>query len=403
MNWSDRIKKIIYVTKKQTLAVAGFLLLLIIFKFCSFYISNADYQDEFNSKYQIFALNLPKDLNFAGEKVPDNDFTVRESVDKELMINTYWQSQTLIMHKRANRWFPVIEPILKRYEIPDDFKYLSLIESRLSNESSSAGAVGFWQLLPNTAKSYGLQVDDNVDERYNVEKSTEAACKYFRDAYSVFKNWTLVAASYNEGIAGIEKQLDKQQVCSYYDLLLNSETGRYVYRILAIKEIISHPRLYGFILRKSDLYPSIPTYNLQVDSSISNLVLFAQQNNVNYKILKYFNPWLRQNSLDDTDHKSYIIQFPKKGIALNDLPDYDGTVSLSNDDSSVIAQKNNIQKDSLPKGIIYAVKQDENLYSISQKFNVNEKLITVWNNLDDTVVKTGQELVLFPDTSGLKK
>ncbi|MEO6883745.1 MAG: transglycosylase SLT domain-containing protein [Bacteroidia bacterium] len=404
MELRDRLKKIISRIQKPMFAIGGFFLLLLIFKLCSFYISDGDYQETFNSKYQIFALNLPKDLNFAGEKVPENDFTVRESVDKELMINTYWQSQTLLMHKRANRWFPIIEPILKSYGIPDDFKYLSLTESRLSNESSAAGAVGFWQLLPSTAKSYGLEVDENVDERYNVQKSTVVACKYFKDAYNALKNWTLVAASYNEGIAGVEKQLSKQQVCSYYDLLLNNETARYVFRVLAIKEIISHPKLYGFILRKSDLYPSIPTYSLQVDSSIGNLVLFAQQQNVNYKILKYFNPWLRQNSLDNPDKKTYTFEFPKKGIALNDLPDYDGSLPLTKEDSLLyVDKKNNSPVVCSPKGIIYSVKPNESLFSVSQKYSVTETLIKVWNNLDDTILKTGQELVLFPDKNVLKK
>ena len=261
----------------------------------------------------ILVLNIPKDLNFAGEKVPINNFDVRESLDRELLVNTYYQSQTLLMHKRANRWFPVIEPILKRNNVPDDFKYLAVIESNLSNVVSPAGATGYWQLMDAAARKYNLEINEDIDERYNVEKSTEAACKYLKDAYKQLGNWTLAAASYNMGMDGVAKQVQAQKQNSYYDLLLNQETARYNFRILAAKEILQHPKAYGYNIRKKDLYSYIPTQRLLIDSSITNLTDFALSQEVNYKILKIFNPWLRKSFLTNKTKKIYTILLPKKG------------------------------------------------------------------------------------------
>ncbi|MFI5164670.1 MAG: lytic transglycosylase domain-containing protein [Bacteroidia bacterium] len=256
---------------------------------------------------------IPKDLQFANEKVPVYDFTVTESMERELLVNTYFHSQTILMHKRANRWLPFIAAILQKNGVPDDFKYIALIESNLSNTVSPKGATGFWQFLDGSGKQYGLEINDEIDERYNIEKSTEAACKYFKDAYKTFGNWTLAAASYNSGMDGLKTQIDKQKVNSYYDLALNDETARYIFRILAVKEIISKPKEYGYQLRKKDLYPVIPTQKTQIDSSITDLADFAIKNKVSYKILKYFNPWLRKNFLSNKNKKSYFIEFPKPG------------------------------------------------------------------------------------------
>jgi hypothetical protein len=302
-------------TLKQTGIVLGSILLLSFFvSFFSYAFSNSNdkQEDYMNANYQIFGLNIPKNLNFAGERVPQNDFSIKESLDREFLTNTYWQSNALLLFKRANRWFPIIEPILKKNNVPDDFKYVALIESHLTNAVSPAGATGFWQFVEPTAKNYGLEISSDVDERYNVEKSTQAACQYFKEAYVKFGNWTLVAASYNLGMGGIENQLKKQQVDNYYDLMLNEETGRYVYRVLALKTILQNPKGFGFEIRKKDLYHRIPTNIVKVDSTITDLASFSINRGFNYKILKLFNPWLRSASLPNPDKRTYLIQFPKK-------------------------------------------------------------------------------------------
>ena len=286
---------------------------VMLFSFAHKMSSDEHFQDDFRNSYKIFALNIPKDLNFAGEKVPINNFDVRESLDRELLVNTYYQSQTLLMHKRANRWFPVIEPILKRNNVPDDFKYLAVIESNLSNVVSPAGATGYWQFMEAASRKYNLEINEDIDERYNVEKSTEAACKYLKEAYQQLGNWTLAAASYNMGMDGVAKQVQAQKQNSYYDLLLNQETARYIFRILAAKEILQHPKAYGYNIRKKDLYSYIPTQRLLIDSSITNLTDFALSQEVNYKILKIFNPWLRKSFLTNKTKKIYTILLPKKG------------------------------------------------------------------------------------------
>ena len=232
--------------------------------------------------YQIKALKIPEKLNFAGERVPLEKADIKERIDRELLVNTYWQSNGLLFYKRANKYFPIIEPILKKHGIPDDFKYLALIESGLQNVTSPAGAKGFWQLMPKTAQEYNLEVNNNVDERYNLEKSTVAACMYLLEAYEIFGNWTLTAAAYNAGKNGITKRIESQQVDDYYDLLLIDETARYLPRIVAVKEIINNPYKYGFIFEKEDLYNQIKTRNIKVDTAITDLASFAKNQKINY-------------------------------------------------------------------------------------------------------------------------
>ena len=268
------------------------------------------YQRYFNDNYKIFSLNTPTALEFAGENVPLEILDVREKLDRELLVNTYWQSQSLLFHKRANRWFPVIEPILEKNGVPADFKYLSVIESGLTNVVSPAGATGYWQFLKDTGREYGLEINNEVDERYHVEKSTEAACKYLKDAHDKYGSWTMAAASYNMGMNGLDKQIERQKVSNYYDLLLNEETGRYLYRILAVKEVLSKPAQYGFHFRPKDLYPSYETTSVVIDSSVNDFADFAQENNINYKILKILNPWLRESYLTNPSHNSYEIKLP---------------------------------------------------------------------------------------------
>ncbi len=272
-----------------------------------------DYRNQFSRYYHIYAPELPDKMEFAGEKVPLDLEYVRESLDHEIMANTFMHSSTILMFKRASRWFPLIEPILKRNEIPDDFKFLALAESNLANVVSPAGAEGIWQFLKPTGQKYGLEITEEIDERYNIEKSTEAACRFFREAYMDYKNWTLAAASFNRGMEGVDKAAGKQHTTDYYNLFLVDETARYVYRILAMKEIYNHPVKYGFYLRQSDFYPTYSTYEVTIDSSITDLPAFAQKMNINYRILKEFNPWLRRYSLTNMMAKKYVLTLPKEG------------------------------------------------------------------------------------------
>lgn len=256
---------------------------------------------------------MPAEINFAGEKAPLQISDVRERLDRELLVNANLHATTLLILKRANRAFPVIEPILKKYGVPDDFKYLAVIESGLVNVVSPAGARGVWQFMPDTGKEKGLEINDVVDERYHLEKSTEAACKYLLDAKNKFGSWTLAAASYNGGVGGVNKQITFQGVTDYYDLLLTEETSRYVFRILALKEIMQNPTKYNFNLKPADLYPVIPTKKVEVTASVPDLATFAKDNGINYKVLKIHNPWLRDRKLDVAAGKSYTLEIPLEG------------------------------------------------------------------------------------------
>jgi len=267
-------------------------------------------QKNINNEYRVYALNIPETAFFAGESVPLKIDDVRERFDRELLVNTYWQSQGLLFFKRANKYFPIIEKVLKEKGIPDDFKYLALIESGLQNVTSPAGAKGFWQLMPKTAKERGLEVNSNVDERYNFKKSTEVACDYLLKAKDKFGSWTLAAASYNMGISGVNRQLERQKVDNYYDLLLNDETSRYLFRIISIKHIYENPKKYGFHFREKDLYTMSKTKVIKVDSAVSNLADFAISQGLNYKELKKYNPWLREINLKNKSKKEYLIEIP---------------------------------------------------------------------------------------------
>ena len=276
---------------------------------------NLSILENLKEKYTIFALPKPShNLYFANERAPIENPDIWERYDKELLKNTYWQSNTLLLHKRAAKYFPIIEPILKEKNIPDDFKYLALIESGLENVTSPAGAKGFWQIMKSTAKEFGLEVNSEIDERYHLEKSTAVACDFLSSANEKFGSWTLAAAAYNMGRTGLQNQLDRQKSDNYYDLLLNDETSRYIFRIIAIKEIIENPKKYGFQLRNEDLYETIPTYTVKVDSSVSSWADFSNTLGINYKILKIHNPWLRQSYLTNSSKKSYDIKIPSTGI-----------------------------------------------------------------------------------------
>jgi len=299
-------------------------IIFILFSACAFFIhkglfsSSRDHSGEEiitpEDRYAIFPVDMPEELFFAGEEVPVNEPDVMESLDRELLVNTYWQSQTLLYIKRANRYFPVIERILEKNDIPDDFKYLAVAESGLTNAVSPSNACGFWQLLEGTAGDYGLEINDQVDERYHLEKATRVACEYLKDSYEKYGSWTMAAASYNAGRRGIDRQIKRQGDSDYFDLLLTEETARYVYRILAYKLILSNPSEYGFYLGEEDLYHQIPYYELTLEQSVDNFAGFAARYNITYKTLKLLNPWLRDTSLSLKHNKIYYLKMPRKGI-----------------------------------------------------------------------------------------
>lgn len=274
--------------------------------------SSEESKSNTHENYKIKALELPQNLNLAGERVPIEKQDIRERMDRELLVNTYWQSNGLLLMKRANKYFPVLEPLLKKYGLPDDFKFLALAESGFIDETSTAGAAGMWHFLKDTAKEYGLEVNKNVDERYHIEKSTKIAAEYLKNAKENLGSWTLAAAAYNAGLYGVSKRLNTQQVNNYYDALLPDETERYIFRILALKEVISNPEKYGFVIDKSDLYTLPKTRTVKVDTAITNIARFAKGFGTNYKELKLHNSWLRENKLNNKSRKLYEIKIPIK-------------------------------------------------------------------------------------------
>jgi membrane-bound lytic murein transglycosylase D len=273
-------------------------------------IAPGDWKDATPIAYPAISYDLPKNLNFAGEPVPFQIPDVYERLDRELQINVYLHSSTIFLMKRANRWLPQMQEILRKHNIPDDFKYLPLIESGLLNDISPKDAVGYWQILKTSGRELGLEVDKEVDERYNPLKATEAACKYLNNAYKKFGNWTLVAASYNRGIAGVGRALENQEVDNFYDLHLVDETARYVFRIIAIKEIIENPTKYGFNVNPDHLYQAEPLRYVEVTETIPDLIKFSKEQGVNYKLLKRHNPWLRDDRLTVKGKKVYRIALP---------------------------------------------------------------------------------------------
>jgi len=271
-----------------------------------------DYRGAFQRNYKIFTPELPEKADFAGEEVPLDNLLVRESFDREIMAFTFMHSTTQQMFKRAQRYFPIIEPILKQNNIPDDFKFLAIAESNLGNTSSPAGAEGVWQFLASTGRKYGLEINSDIDERYNLIKATLAAGKYLLEAHDSFGDWTLAAASYNRGMNGIERALKGQKVTNYYDLYLNEETARYIFRILAAKEIYNNPTKYGFYLLETDFYPAVKTYTVTVDTTIEDLPEFARQRGLTYRIIREFNPWIHGYTLPNKSGRTYILTLPEK-------------------------------------------------------------------------------------------
>lgn len=260
------------------------------------------------------SFKLPDNVSFAGEKMPLNNFDTHESLDREILISAYRHSSTIMIIKRANRYLPLIERILKDNNVPDDFKYLAAAESEYSNMISPSGATGFWQIMPETGREEGMEINNVVDERYHIEKSTEFACRYFKKSYEKYGNWTLAAASYNGGRAALDEQINIQKENNYYDLLLAEETARYIFRAVAYKLIISDPQRYGFNIDKSDLYPDLDYFEVKVDTSIADFSAFAKSYGTNYKMLKFLNPWLRKPFFTPKPNKEYIIKIPSEGM-----------------------------------------------------------------------------------------
>lgn len=266
---------------------------------------------------------IPSKIDFAGEEVPLSDYDIRERLDYELTVNMYYHSKMQFYLKRANRWFPVIEPILKEEGMPDDFKYLAVIESALSQAISPSGAKGFWQFMTGTGKEYDLRINGDIDERYHVEKSTRAACEYLRKAKIKFGNWTAAAASYNMGKAGLSRRMESQYSENYYDLKLNNETARYIFRLLAIKEIMENPSKYGFNLSNESLYQPYQTKTVEVDSAITDLAAWSIEMNSNYKVVKKLNPWILGNSLPSYAGSKFKILLPKEDFPLKPMKKYE--------------------------------------------------------------------------------
>ena len=273
--------------------------------------------------YCVTSPTVPAQVTFDGETIDLR----RERMDREILAFTYMHSTTMLLIKRANRYFPIIEPILKANGIPDDFKYLMVIESNLNSIARSpAGAAGLWQFMPTTGREFGLEVNENVDERYHIEKATVAACKYFKQAYAKYGDWIAVSAAYNAGQARISSQLEKQLASHAMDLWLVEETSRYMFRLLAAKEIFSNPQRYGFLLKREHLYPPIPYKEVTVSTPINDLSEYAKKQGITYAQLRDANPWLRETSLKNRSGKSYVLHIPtqegmhydpKKTVAYN--------------------------------------------------------------------------------------
>lgn len=252
---------------------------------------------------------LPETVKFCNHELALSDFESQERLHRELIINAFYHSSTIQILLRTKRYFSIIEPILKKHGVPDDMKYLCVAESALSNATSPAGAKGFWQFMPETAKEFGLRVDKDVDERLNLEKSTEAACEYLKKAYQRFGDWSLAAAAYNMGSGGVSNELESQEVEQYTDLLLNSETSRYVMRIVALKLIIESPADFGYKIEESDFYTPVRTREITVGENVANLIDFAKANGTTYKMLKTLNPWMISRKLD-VKNSRYIVKLP---------------------------------------------------------------------------------------------
>ncbi len=306
--------------KTKWFGIAGIIMLAVTIMLTTCSLKNENRNSNFEDPEEISSFRpvyqappLPDSIQFVGDAVPLDRFDVRENLERELLVNAYFHSQTIRLIKLAPRFFSMIDPILKEEGIPADFRYLAVAESGLNPKAvSPASAVGLWQLISSAAKENGLEVTSEVDERYHIEKSTRAASKYLRKAFAKYQDWSLVAASYNAGFTGIDRQLARQKVASYYDLLLAEETERYVYRIMALKLILENPLEYGFNVSEDELYPLWKTREVEIKGPVEDFADFAISHGITYKTLKYYNPWLRDNKLTNKDSRSYLVKIPSE-------------------------------------------------------------------------------------------
>jgi membrane-bound lytic murein transglycosylase D len=296
-----------------TLALAAFFTIAIFASYSRQDGETGSGQQANNSIPQVIKpVDLNRPFDFAGEALPMDNFDVRERLDRELLVNTYWHSTTVLNIKNAYKYFPAIEPILRAHGIPEDFKYLAVAESSLRNEVSPAGARGMWQIMRSVASDYKLEVSDEIDERYHLEKSTEVACKLIKSLYRRFGSWTMAAAAYNVGAGRLAREAESQRSDNYYDLNLNNETSRYVFRLVAIKEIMKDPQRFGFYLETEDLYPAVDAYKtVTIDGPVANWGDFALEHGTSYRMLKVYNPWLLDSKLVNKAEKTYEIRLPK--------------------------------------------------------------------------------------------
>lgn len=331
------------------------------------------------SYYQVYSEDKPDSIGFCGEVIPLADDEVREKFEKELYQLTYYRHNTRILMKRAKKWFPQIEPVLRQHNVPEDFKYMAIVESALSNVVSNRGAAGFWQLMPVTGRTMGLEVNEEVDERFDPIKATHAACRYINYAKKRLDSWTNVAASYNMGIAGVKRQMKMQKISTYYNLNLNKETGRYVYKIIALKHVMENAEKYGFP-ESPDAKTPDPTQSIRIDSTINNLEAFAQKYGITLQELKEHNPWLKGRSLTD-DERIYSLELPfsaRQSVEVKETTD-----------ATVITIKNK----RIP--LVHTVLQGESIGSLATAYNISEDSIRHWNDLDQKKLLKGQKIKLY--------
>jgi hypothetical protein len=299
----------------------NWLLLLLIFVLVSCKEEKEKNATHYSAKEYNQLPPIPSTMELFGETIDLRDEDIRERLDNELIVNAYLHSSTTLIIKRANRYFSVLEQLLKDEQVPSDFKYLCVIESNLTQAISPAGARGFWQFMPETAKEYNLLINQEIDERLDVQRSTLAACAYLKKAHAEFKNWILAAASYNRGMGGVRSDMKSQYTNNYFDTEMNNETGRYVFRIMAMKLILENPKAYGFNIKAADLYPIRNTKIKTINAPIPDLALWAKNNKVNLKILRKLNPWLLTNSLT-IKPINYVITLPNPSYKLKNYVEY---------------------------------------------------------------------------------
>ena len=335
--------------------------------FFIFFIHSVIFSQNYQVKYPI----IPNQLFFCDELVPIDQEDIYDRLEKEMIVNTYWHSKTLLTYKRSKKYFPIIEEILKENNMPDDLKYLVVAESGLENATSPAGAKGFWQFMKKTGQQYNLEINSEIDERYNLVKSSKAACKYLQYLYDMFNDWTLAAAAYNMGENALKRNIQKQKVDNYYDLKLNNETSRYIFRIVAIKTIFESPENYGFYISDYNFLNYPETRIINISESIYNLAEYALSIGVNYKIIKNYNPWILNNQININNGKSYDLLIPnKKNVKINSKVNFDT--------------------------LYYKVQRNDDIYQISRKYNVDVSKLLYWNNILPTEkIKKGDKIIII--------